>query len=503
MDEQVEQVPKGPILDIESAIRDAIAAGASDLPSPEELEFSTPVILILLGLSLYTIYCIWKSRGTLLEKGIAFLTCHFLITGEYDYFYTIPAPGFDFQPARLLFFAFSGILLVEHFFSKTKYVQAPSMDKVAWYEIFLYLFIFYNIISQFFHLDELELKDVIVTAMYQLYILVLYITMKKYVSTELIRLICHCMIVGAVVACLIGIYQFAKDPLALRIGDYRIAFGSFLRANGTFTNEYFYAYFVIIAICWTIIFIKNVWVKNALLGLFIIGVFISFQRMSWIVLTLIMALYVFKILKIRYEVMAFTATGAAILLIVLGLIFSKDLMNSTLVKQRLSEKPDGRLGYWGMVINNIGKSPFWGYGGTQTKTYFQEMLKVTHSRERATAAEGDLHSGYLSTMFYFGIPSFVFFVLFILSSIIYYLKLLPKHQFFAIPFLLAVLYLVANGTNTLLFDKYISLPLAIHLGLAMGIRKNPQILAELDNTTAIPNTPIEPAQEPNRTKERV
>lgn len=502
MDEQVEQVPKGPIVDVESAIRDAIAAGASDLPSPEELEFSTATMLALVAMSLLTIYFVWKSKGTLLQKLIAFLTCHFLLTGEYDYAYTIPAPGFEFQPSRLLFFAFSGILFIDHFFKRKLSSERNDGPKsYAWFEIWLFLLVVYNVISQFFHLDELELKEVIVNSMYQLYVLIIYITLKKYASKELMRLIGISMISGAVIATFIAIYQFVIDPLAMRIGDYRIAFGSLLRANGSFTNEYFYAYYVIIALCWTMIYVKRLLLRNILMGIFIVGVFISFQRMSWLILSLIMALYIFRIAKIRYEVLSFLSVGGMILLIVVGLVFSRQIMNSTLVKQRLSEKPEGRLGYWGMVMNNIGKSPFVGYGSTQSKTYFNEMLKVTQSRERASAAEGDLHSGYLSTMFYFGIPAFVFFVLFNFSSIIYFGKLLPKHQFFAIPFLIAILYTVANGTNTLLFDKYISLPLAIHFGLAMGIRRRPEILQEIEGSITVKPKKVVPTQE--RVIERV
>ncbi|MEM8891091.1 MAG: O-antigen ligase family protein, partial [Bacteroidota bacterium] len=431
MDEQVEKVPQGPIVDIEATIRDAIAEGASVLPSPDELEFSTGTMIALVAMSLMTIYFVWKSKGTLLQKLIAFLTCHFLLTGEYDYAYTIPAPGFELQPSRLLFFAFSAILFIDHFFKKKLISEKDDGPKsYAWFEIWLFLLVFYNAISQFFHLDELQLKDVIVNSMYQFYVLIIYITIKKYASKELMRLIGISMITGAVIATFIAIYQFIVDPLALRIGDFRIAFGTMLRANGSFTNEYFFAYYVIIALCWSMIYVKNMLLRNMLMGLFIIGVFISFQRMSWVVLSLIMALYIFRIAKIRYEVLAFLGTGGMILLIVIGLVFSRQIMNSSLVTHRLSEKPSGRLGYWGMVMNNIGKSPFVGFGSTQSKTYFKEMLKVTQSRVRATAAEGDLHSGYLSTMFYYGVPAFMFFVLFNFSSIIYFGKLLPKHQFF-------------------------------------------------------------------------
>lgn len=475
MDEQEEQNLKPVTENVEQAILEALERGASDLVSPLELEFSPAIWTVLLGLSLFTLYAIWKSQGSFLTKLVAFIVCHYLVTGEYDYAYTIPAPGFDFQPVRLMFFSFAFILFYDNFLTRKKSLDnGPPV--FAWFEIFLFILVGYNIISQFFHIGELEFKDIIVTCMNQMYVLIIYLTMKKYASRELIRLVCLFMIVGAVIASLIGIAQMVMDPLFMRIGDYRIAYGTFLRANGSFTNEYFYAYFVITALTWTIIFVKKPLIKFPLMGLFILGTFISFQRMSWVVLTLVMALYVFKILKIRYEIMAFISIGAAIILISVVLIFSRDIMGSTLVKQRLSEKPEGRLGYWGMVINNIGKSPFTGYGSTKSKTYFEQMLKVTKSRVRATAAEGDLHSGYLSSMFYFGIPSFVFFVLFNISTILYFIKLIPRHQFFAIPFLLAVLYLVANGTNTLLFDKYISIPLAIHLGLGMGVRLRPEIL---------------------------
>jgi len=350
----------------------------------------------------------------------------------------------------------------------------------AWNEFFLTLYIFYNILSQFFHIHELELSDIIVTDMYQLYILVIVIALKKYTNKDLIRLVGISMIVGAVFTSIVSILQFVIDPLFMRIGDYRIAFTPFLRANGSFTNEYFNAYFIIAAFAWSAIVIKKIWFRHTLMALFIVAIFLSFQRMSWIILILVFTFYFFKVLNIRYEVIAFMGLAASIALICIALIFSREIMNSSIVTHRLSEKPDGRLGYWGMVLKNIGKSPYWGYGGTQTKTYYEEMLKVTRSRARAAATEGDLHSGYMTSMFYYGIPSFVFFILFVISNLIYFLKLLPKHRFFIIVFLMALMYMIANLSNTLLFDKYLSMLLAIHMGIGMGAKKNPEILSVFD-----------------------
>lgn len=73
-------------------------------------------------------------------------------------------------------------------------------------------------------------------------------------------------------------------------------------------------------------------------------------------------------------------------------------------------------------------------------------------------------------MFYYGVPAFIFFTAFVLMALLYFGQLYRYHPFFAVPFLLGLLYVIGNLTNTLLFQQYMSIIYAIHLGLGLGFR---------------------------------
>ncbi|MEM6966788.1 MAG: hypothetical protein AAF573_18635, partial [Bacteroidota bacterium] len=103
-------------------------------------------------------------------------------------------------------------------------------------------------------------------------------------------------------------------------------------------------------------------------------------------------------------------------------------------------------------------------------TYYYSMLRITLNRKRATGEEGDIHSGYYSTLFFYGLPGFVLFVTFVLLTLAYFARLTTHHLFFVIPFIIALLYTVGNLTNTLLFPKYLSVLFAIHIGIGMAAR---------------------------------
>lgn len=146
-------------------------------------------------------------------------------------------------------------------------------------------------------------------------------------------------------------------------------------------------------------------------------------------------------------------------------------MNSSLVQERLTDNVDRRQGYYSMVLNNIGNKPFFGYGDLKNEVYYTNIMKITGSRSRATAESGDLHSGYFSAMYLYGIPAFISFVLFVVLSVWYYARTYNTHPYFVIPFLVSIIYMMGNLTNTFLFLKYLAILYAIHIGIGMGIHQ--------------------------------
>jgi hypothetical protein len=146
-------------------------------------------------------------------------------------------------------------------------------------------------------------------------------------------------------------------------------------------------------------------------------------------------------------------------------------MNSSLVKERLTEEVGSREGYYSMVLDNIGQKPLFGYGDRNNEVYYANMLRITRDRDRAYGITGGIHSTYFSVLFFHGILAFVVFTLFAILSVFYYLRQLNHNLYYVIPFLVSILYLVGSLTNTFLFLSYITVLYAIHIGIGMGINK--------------------------------
>lgn len=397
----------------------------------------------------------------------------FLMTGEINTILTFKIPGlsfFEIQPVRFLFFVLLFYILRKILFSKGTVLKGSKKGKIPWFMIFLLLNITFVLISQIINIQIITGQEVVVYSVFMLNFLVLIYALRILLTKSSIDFLGKTIIIGAMTSCFISYVQFGLDPAFMRIGDFRGAFGDFLRSNGLFKTEYFNAYFLIAAIVWTLATMRNNLLKYGIIIFLSSGVFLTFHRMSWLVLAFIILVYFIKFERPSYAALSFMSLGGVVSILMICMLFFNDIMNSTLVKERLTDHVDGRAGYYTMVFNNIGDQPIWGFGSKENEIYFQDMMLVTSSRDRATGAEGDIHSGYFQTLFFYGIPAFLCFVGFVLCTVWYFEVLSRQHLFFAIPFLVAVLFLFANLTNTLLFDKYVSTLLAFHIGIGWGAR---------------------------------
>ena len=415
----------------------------------------------------------WVLKSKAENKLELFLLSFYLMTGNANEILTLEIPGlslFEIQPERFLFFIFSFFIFRKLVFSK-KEINNNKEHTVPWFQVFLVLYIVYIIISQLTHLQEIEISEIVLEALFAITFLVFLFSTKWFIDKEAIKVIGKVVIAGAVFSTLIGFYQIAIDPQFMRVGDYRIAFGGVIRSNGLFSTEYFNSYFLITAVAWTLVSIKKDSLKIMLVLVFSAGVICTFQRMSWLVLTLVISSYYLFIKKIAVEKIIVSALLLATVLLASGIYFQDAISRSQFVKERLNEPIDSRYGYYGMVINHIGEKPIFGFGGKHNDVYYYNMLKITHSRERATGEEGSIHNGYLESMFYYGIPGLVLFILFLGALFFYFLSLLQKDIFFSIPLLVVLIYIVANLTNTFAFSSYLSALLAIHIGIGLAYKR--------------------------------
>ena len=416
-------------------------------------------------------YLIVKSNSK--YKFELFFLSFYLLTGNINQLLTIKIPGFDFfeiQPIRFIYLLLSFFIIRKTLFSR-KRLELTLKKKIPWFETMLFAYVILLTLSVLVNISNIGVPEGLKTILDAVAFLVLIVALRIMADKPSYNVIGKSIIIGAVVSSAVSIFQLFIDPYFLRIGDNRGAFGTLLRSNGIFSTEYFNSYYLIIAIIWTFISVKNNVLKILLVTLFSLGVISSFQRMSWIILALVIITYFTYIKKVAIEKMLLTGLTCLAILLSFSIFYYQDIMNSSLVKERLSDSVDGRKGYYSMVLDNIGKKPILGYGNLKNEVYYVNLLRITGDRERATAEDGDLHSGYFSALFLYGIPAFVCFVLFVILSVSYYSKAYKKNIYFIVPLLVSIIYMLGNLTNTFLFLKYLSVLYAIHIGIGMGINK--------------------------------
>ena len=398
-----------------------------------------------------------------------FFLSFYLLSGNLSIILTIKIPGFSFfelQPLRLLYLMLLFFILRKTLFSRRKLGNVDT-GKMAWFEVALFGYVLFLTLSIFFTVFPEEFRNIIDAIAF----LIIMIALRLMADQPSYNLIGTSIMIAAVISSSVSLIQFTVDPYFLRIGDNRAAFGNFIRANGIFSTEYFNSYFLIVAVTWTFVSVKNVLWRTLLISLFTLGVISSFQRMSWIILALVFLIYLVYIHKIAIERLVFVGLSGLALILSISIFYYQDIMNSTMVTERLSDSVGGREGYYSMVLDNFGKKPLLGYGNLKNEIYYENLLRITQDRDRATATTGDLHSGYFSVLFLYGVPAFVCFVAFVVLSVLFYAKSLNRDPYFIIPFLVSIIYLVGNLTNTFLFLKYISVLYAIHIGIGMGVKK--------------------------------
>ncbi|MBI5916149.1 MAG: hypothetical protein HY842_12305, partial [Bacteroidetes bacterium] len=219
------------------------------------------------------------------------LVSFYLMTGNINDYLTIKLPGFSFfelQPDRILLFVFAFLLFRRLAFSKEK-PAAGNTWGMPWFQVFACLYVVFVILSQASHVYELGLAEVIVNSTYALnFLLILWALKTISTDEETLRIIRASILIGAVVSAVVSLVQISLDPMFMRMGDQRPAFGNVLRSNGIFSTEYFNSYFLITAIVWVLVTVKSNWTKVLLVCLFAAGVVSTFQRMSWLVMCLVL-----------------------------------------------------------------------------------------------------------------------------------------------------------------------------------------------------------------------
>ncbi len=422
---------------------------------------------VALGVAAY-----WIFTSQVKFKFELLILCFFLMTNDINEFLTFKIPGlgfFEIKPERALFLTFSFLLFRNWSFFKER--SKGNITTMPWFILMVILFVIMKTASQFYHYEQVGGPSKVFTNFLEsLNIIVLIYAVQILVTRESIGIIGKSIIFAGVFTAIISVIQVAHDPFFMRIGDLRRAFGPVMRANGIFSSENYNSCFMILAIAWVLYSIPKGALRLLLLGFLSFGVFLTFHRMSYLILMFVLAVYFLMIERIRIERLIVMGLGGICAILLVAILFNREIMNSSVVQDRLAEDQGGRFGYYVMVYNYIGNKPILGYGGKKNAVYYESMLKITREANRATGTTGGIHNSYLSIMFYFGIPAFIFYTAFVLFALLYFGRLATIHIFFSIPLVLGLFYALGGMTNSYLFHRFPSILFAIHIGLGMGAR---------------------------------
>jgi len=87
------------------------------------------------------------------------------------------------------------------------------------------------------------------------------------------------------------------------------------------------------------------WMKTALVILFSLGVFLTFHRMSWAIYLLVIGLYILIFARPQWDKLLLAGTTGLAVCLLVFIVYQREIINSTLVKERVTEEVASRFGY--------------------------------------------------------------------------------------------------------------------------------------------------------------
>ena len=418
--------------------------------------------------ALFSLHLLFKAKVG--YKFELFIMTFYLMTGNLNRHLTTNAGFFEVTPERFLFVVLSFFLIRQLLFANMKNPLGAE-GKRPWFLIMLVAYLVFFCFSQLANFGSLGMTKVMDNIIDSSNFLLLIFTFQIIGNEKVYNIIGKVIICTAVITTCVGLIQLVgPDPYFIRVGSPRDAFGDVFRSSGIFSEEHHHSYFLLAAILWTLIRMKNVLLKMVLVSFFILGVFISFHRMSYVLLSIVLLIYFLRLRRLAFSQLALGGLLGMAGILILTLLFYRSVMDSTFARERLTDGPGGRLGYYSMVLNSIGGSPVFGYGGRKNDVYYEYMLEITRNHQRAAGTTGGVHNGYLASMFYSGIPAAICFGAFAFFAVYYFARLSRYDLFFAIPMLFGICFLIGNLTNSILLPRYIALLYALQIGLGMNAR---------------------------------
>jgi O-antigen ligase len=316
----------------------------------------------------------------------------------------------------------------------------------------------------------------------------MYLVLKTDADAETIKVLGKSLIIVAVFSSLAAIVQFFINPGFLRVVAGRPAFGGHLRSQGVFNAEFLHSYYLIAALAFTALWVKSARIKWALIGLFLIGIALSFHRMSWIVACVLFLVYL--ALERRESSLKVIVLGGtlAFLLYFLGTeVFPimDAVESSTVVRSRVADDTmTGRMRQYAMVLERFDDIAVWGAGSWGSDAYYSGMISIG-LREWASGQRGGIHNLYLALLFIYGLPAALLFCIALASIHIYIWRAYSRRGTIALfPLLFLVMYWIMNLTNSFPLTSEFGVFVGIVLGSSAAVLRTP-LFAETANGISV------------------
>jgi len=197
--------------------------------------------------------------------------------------------------------------------------------------------------------------------------------------------------------------------------------------------------------------------------------------MSWITAIILITLYFFKFKKREmWKMVSVGALSGGLIVLLLFIFFPEvnELKDYSLFQERLlSDTMTVRISFYEMVLENIPKNLFFGFGDIESDIYYYGML-AAGAKKFARRRAGGIHNGFLEEMFFRGIIVFILYCMFFIFVFDYFLLLArTKILIFYIPIFEVLKFILANMTNSFTLASSLGLLLAICLGISVSINK--------------------------------
>ncbi len=348
------------------------------------------------------------------------------VLGNPDYTITIPIAGFDIQPSRLLFFllVIIFILLLLKSWANRKNTNHRAIQKFQNYELWMLIYLWIIICAMLINLDRLDGRIILVNIIKLATFFLLYFSARLFLQDKDYLIIVQGVAVFAVVSSLVAVYQFFIDPEFFRIGVSRIAFGSFVRANGFLDSEYNQGALLALTFILAIPILQNKFLKLLVWILMPIGAFLTMHRMSWLVIFIPYVYYLIK--SLRFPRIIFGSIFFGLILAALIFVntswqrkiygtFIDNLFHERVTKNTLAIRDS----YNQYAIYLVSKYPI-GIGDYSASVYKQEAYRL--SLDFTDNEPLIVHNGYLSAAVQFGVVGMAAYVIFLIESFYYHFR---------------------------------------------------------------------------------